>query len=595
MLGHLRRRWAGLAVLAAGVPSLGCYATNSYTLKLDGAAPANSQLCERSSRRDSAEVCGPLAGEALEAPGVLAVQVVNTVADEEYTVRLEETVRGASADPTPNEVVQEVASRLTGLSKDFVGPLDGEKEAAVESGRRLLTRVSRSIADERPAVAAALAGIAQPAVAELGPDHDPAGVFSYWLDEANGAFKERAGTVLGSPGSGYAPPRIIRLGPDDLTYLASKRIDGNELARFSIRWCKVESFGSSPFGSKKPWLHEPPPWQTPTELLSQLSLGPAEVRTIVREGGSDLGARIGAALVEANIAAKRGAEPSVAAQSLYHLFAVSHMASDLGRCAANLEFLAGAGSLSQPVLKDVQSELPGLAAAGEKLRATANAARLFDSAIAPLAEHAAIEELTQSGNGGTLAFGTYTLHPGRLSLSVSSKSGQHSAEPIAQLELAVQSSGPVSVSVGPVISVCSKCMHSVTERFTVVDEGGTTSVRRGLADDTSSSSIGYAAMLHYSLFGGTRNQVGLALGYPLADQTGTALGVLAGVSYRNTVGIQVSLGAHLFETKEPTQELPLDVSADSAVAITADDVTQRAIATAYFVFFGATSDLFYKP
>src|SRR6185436_14552608 len=97
-------------------------------------------------------------------------------------------------------------------------------------------------------------------------------------------------------------------------------------------------------------------------------------------------------------------------------------------------------------------------------------------------------------------------------------------------------------------------------------------VRRTLDDDSSSVSIGYAAMLHYSLWGGARNQLGLALGYPIRDQTGTALGVLAGLSYRNTVGIQLTTGAHVFETRAPRRgSVPVDVNLGDAAALTPDD------------------------
>jgi len=103
-------------------------------------------------------------------------------------------------------------------------------------------------------------------------------------------------------------------------------------------------------------------------------------------------------------------------------------------------------------------------------------------------------------------------------------------------------------------------------------------------------------MLHYSLWGGTRNQLGLALGYPIRDQTGTALGVLAGLSYRNTVGIQLTTGAHVFETRAPRRgSVPVDVSSGDAAALTPDDVTQAHVAAAWFIFFGATSDLLMKP
>jgi hypothetical protein len=107
-------------------------------------------------------------------------------------------------------------------------------------------------------------------------------------------------------------------------------------------------------------------------------------------------------------------------------------------------------------------------------------------------------------------------------------------------------------------------------------------------------SIGYAAMLHYSLWGGTRNQVGVAVGYPLRDQTGTLLSVLAGASYRNTVGLQLSTGVHVFETREPKASMPVDVSSGAATALTPSDVTRPGMAAAWFLFVGATSDLFMK-
>jgi hypothetical protein len=124
---------------------------------------------------------------------------------------------------------------------------------------------------------------------------------------------------------------------------------------------------------------------------------------------------------------------------------------------------------------------------------------------------------------------------------------------------------------------------------------GVPEVHRLLADRPSSVGFGYAAMLHYSLWGGTRNQFGAAIGYPLRDQTGTALGVLAGASYRNTVGFQISTGVHLFETKAPKQPLPVDVSAPAALGLSVDNVTEPAVTAAWYLFLGATSDLLMKP
>jgi hypothetical protein len=53
---------------------------------------------------------------------------------------------------------------------------------------------------------------------------------------------------------------------------------------------------------------------------------------------------------------------------------------------------------------------------------------------------------------------------------------------------------------------------------------------------------------------------------------------------------------HVFETRAPREgSVPVDVSSGEAAALTPDDVTQAKVTAAWFLFFGATSDLLMKP
>jgi len=603
-------------VALAGVTTLSltaCYATNSYTLKLDAQQQSKSQLCQRSSASDQ-ETCAPLASQTLEAPGVLAVEVVNTASDKNYTLRLAETVRGAASGPTPDDVVQEVSKRLTGLSSDFFQKLDPQPGVSTEAAQSLLVQVSTTLKGKKPAASAVLAGIAQGLQAQQ-VDVKPrvtaaAAVFDPWIDDTKPAWKTTAAVGAAGPlnepsGKGRPPPRTLVYVPADLTYLDSKikpaspavELGGDSLADFTIAWCAPDSFGKYPFDNQL-WVNEPAPWVDEQDLLQKLALDQAAIAKIVSGGGSDLANQIGKLLIEANTAVASGKQPSEPAKVIHYLVFASRIAHDLDHCERNLGSIARLPTLTAAGAKKVSATLLAVQAAHQRLSSTATALHVFETLIAPLATRAAVDELTKAGNGAAVAFGTYTLQPGHLSLGASARAldagPEAQADPVAQLEFKVQDTGPVSVSVGPVVSVCSKCIHSVQESFSVVDDAGVPTVHRLLSDNTSSMSIGYAAMLHYSLWGGTRNQIGAAIGYPIRDQTGTALGVLAGVSYRNTVGLQISTGVHVFETQKPKNALPLDVSSGSAAALTPSDVTQSSVSAAWFMFIGATSDLLVK-
>lgn len=119
MGSHLRAGhsgWRKFAACVAVCVSTACYSTNSYRLKLDAAKDAQSELCERSSDNGT-ETCKPLAGQALEAPGALAVQIVNTDASKSYTLRIEEATRG-SARPRGRYLAYAFGTGKLSLSRD---------------------------------------------------------------------------------------------------------------------------------------------------------------------------------------------------------------------------------------------------------------------------------------------------------------------------------------------------------------------------------------------------------------------------------------------------------------------------------------------
>jgi hypothetical protein len=608
----LRTISGSTAALALATGNLaGCYAQNSYLLRIDAAQESRSELCvmKQAGAGGSLEEqsCEPLASQQLEAPGVLAVEVTNTSASKVYEVRLEETRRGAEGGPTPDEVIQEVSSRLTGLSAGFVGGLDKEPGVAREAGRQLLLSVSSAVGKDRPQLGAALEGVAdglKPKPAEASPDDGPA-TMQPWVDAATHSWKKgsdiSAPVVLGEPNR-RPPPRAVEYDAADFDYVAQRasekdgqgksipdRLTGDAFALFTVEWCTPESFGKDPF-TDQPWVTEPAPWTDPQDLLKKLALDAPKIARLVSTGGFDITEHI-KNLRKEIVAAKPGSRPSEPALVLNYLLNVSRIAHDLDRCEHNLGSLPPA---SEAVARQVAVTLAAVKATRLRLESTMTAQSVFQHAIAPIAVRAAVKELMSSGNGGTLAFGTYTLRAGTLSVSATSAEADAEPKAVTKLEFPVRNVGPVSVSVGPFVSLCSECIHSVKERYDVVDADGTPSVRRMISDEPGSRSIGYAAMLHYSLLGGTRHQGGVALGYPLRDQTGTALGVLAGVGYRNTVGIQLSTGVHVFQTQKATVNLPVDVSAATTAGVTPDDVTDGSISAAWFLFIGATSDLLMK-
>ncbi len=589
--------------LLGGCPLLtACYSTNSYLLKLDAQNQADSRLCELTS--DGKQDCHPIAGQTLEAPGALTVELANTAPEKQYELELEETQRGASNVPTPDDVLQEVATRLTGLSTAFVGKLDtNDSGAAPKEASKLLTAVSTAVAGRQPAAAAALSGIAEglkprPAAAK---NKAEIGVWKAWIDDAKHSWKAQSDFALGD--TREAPPRAIAYSAADLDYVKQRasepgtdgkaipdKLTGDALGRFTVAFCKPDSFGNDPF-TNLPWVSEPAPWVDQKDLLKKLALEPAQITALVAAGNSNLAERIGKLLTEADEAEQAGKSPSEPARILKYLFTVSRIHGELERCEHNLGVLPGLSTAAA----DVAQTLRDVQVAEQRLGASATAEAVFENMIAPFAIKTAVQVLTRGGNGGVLSFGTYTLHAGRMALSASSNTGDERHETLSRLEFPVRNVGPVSVSVGPFVSLCNKCIHDVKERFNVADENGVPTVHRVLDDDTASAAIGWAAMVHYSLVGGTRNQGGVALGYPLRDQTGTALGVLAGLSYRNTVGIQLTTGVHLFESQKPKGRVPLDVSSGSAATLTPDDITQHGVAAAWFFYLGATSDLLMKP
>ena len=88
LLSNATRALRITAIAGAWLAVSGCYSTNSYLLKLDAQDQSKSQLCEQTSNSDR-QTCSPLAGQGLEAPGVLAVEIVNSSGDKSYGVRLE--------------------------------------------------------------------------------------------------------------------------------------------------------------------------------------------------------------------------------------------------------------------------------------------------------------------------------------------------------------------------------------------------------------------------------------------------------------------------------------------------------------------------
>ncbi len=213
--------WLRAAVLCVVVS--GCYATNNYTLKLDATEQSKSQLCERSSHTTQ-EACEPLAGQTLEAPGVLAVQVIKAQSDRQYNLRLEETLRGATEVPTPDEVIKQVSTRLTGLSKDFLGPLDPNKPGApTEAAKKLLLSVSTSLAPKKPAAAAALAGVAAGLDGTTAPTvrvEPESGTMQPWIDEARAEWNDGADfNLFQRP----PPARAFEYNAFDLQYVNRSR------------------------------------------------------------------------------------------------------------------------------------------------------------------------------------------------------------------------------------------------------------------------------------------------------------------------------------------------------------------------------------
>ncbi|MEY4579679.1 MAG: hypothetical protein RL701_4382, partial [Pseudomonadota bacterium] len=502
------------------------------------------------------------------------------------------------------------SARLIGLSQDFMGPLDPtQPSAATDAAKTVLLASANALAPTHPAASAALAGLAEGLTANAAPKvrtKAEAATFKPWIDDTTAQWRQLENNSFQRP----PPPRTIEYNLLDLDFvtheaeaiMAAKpktapvdKLSQAALAQFTVDWCKLESFDSEldrDPSTDKPWLQEPTPWRDPAELLRKLALDEAAVDAIIHTGESDIQKRIRTWRMEA-VKAKTPADTlSEPAKLLNYLFNITRIARQLERCEHNLGLLtAYATTPAIPAtLLAIQTKL-------QSLKDTATAFAVFEAVLAPLAVRATVAEITASNHAGNIAFGTYTLHPGRISISANAGDGVKTNEPVAQLELRVQDVGPVSVAVGPLLTVCSNCIHSVSERAAVVDQDGTATVHRTLTDEKSGMSIGYAAMLHYSLWGGTRHQFGPALGYPLRDQTGTALSVLGGFGYRNTLGVQVTLGVHVFETRKPVtgRTFPIDLSSPATATLTAADVTTPTVTAAFFIFVGATSDLLMKP
>jgi hypothetical protein len=596
-------RSLGLGLLALGM-STGCHVTSAHHIRFDARDPSKSTLCTRDSDMtpDEEAKCAPLAGQSLEAPGPVSIEVVRYHGDGKLALEVESTSTGpASLDP--NAVLAEILRRMNGLgsalARDIGTDLPEPALAAMksETGKAVLDHIAAAAVQVRPDVRLAIDRLAS----NLVPPTPPAersitseGLFRPWLPDGKQGLEPPQGQqLLGSPAHGYAPARFAVFDDGDLQFLESKQRGVGALADHVIRFCSPQSFGTAD-SQNHDWLaYLKAANLRDQDVLEALLIDEALIQRVVAGEPPVFSTRLGKLLDEAGEARDAGKDPQGPARVAYVISSASRIRADLEVCEKNIEFLK-----ATPVDQAKKTALDQARKSLEELKAAAaSPSELYDRYLSPLVTRVAYATIEGAYDNNAISFGTFGVRPGEITLNVREEKGAEQRS-VSRVTFPVVAGERVTVGVGLFTSLCSECFQEVEEGLYVVEatdpaaEPGAPTRRLGISK--RSFSYGFAAMLNVGLFSSTNHQLAASLGYPVTGSS--AESILAGLSYRVRPGFQAGIGVHLFAATRLKVGYPetINLGIPENATLTAEMVTESRPAAAGYFFVGFSPDLFSK-
>lgn len=608
-----RSLWVGvlaLSVSACGAGSLQTASAPHYHLRLNAEEPASSVLCERaieveSTGQPSADVggagrdinCRPVASQTLEAPGQLTVTLEHPTPGQTYQLDYQETHSGGSS-AAPQRVIDELVRRLSGFAMSGVSSLlDGAARTDPVAqrlpglgGREQLDSVAAMLDGElRARIAAATQRVLPRApVASAPPLTYEALVLQYVedgaLDTSPVSFSEQEAPFA----------RTHRLDANAASLLRGGGRSDDEVAAFVAAHCRRDGWGSLLAENEAVHTLEyvAPPVRA-EDVVGALGLTPEALAGVLGgEGSFSIGREIQARYGEAVGVLRRGAVPEGRARAVHQLAVEARLHRQLGVCLHNVDYLLAQATLAPArvaALAAARAEVVALQASAR------DAAQLYAATILPFVSEVAATYVSQVAADAPVQLGTYTLRGGEVSLAVR----QQGAEPFTRHRFAVREGPWVAVSVGPVVTFCASCLTRVEQQALPAESDGENpgmprAARPVIRQTAESAGVAMAISLHLTVFRFPHAQLGVMLGYPIGDATGSALTGLLGASLRiSPIGLQIGVGAQFFEQRSMRAGFgtEVDLSLPDNAYLTIDAVSQTTIGVAGFAMAGVSFDV----
>jgi len=422
--------------------------------------------------------------------------------------------------------------------------------------------------------------------------------------------------ILNQLANPYPPPRIVDLERQDVDVLTRLQVKNPELglATLALESCRVESFGPEAYDDVRTPLIDYFKKARPSKeaLVGFLDIHVTSLddllRTAKSAGRNSLLERVAAlrnagnAKVAARLRGESAPVLTPAEELVVSLYDANRAHRDAGHCIANVGFVSklAAGKLADTeltkVAKQLAAELPKLTALRD---ATAPFEDVFYSVIDSITERIVIAIDEGIHNGDDVQFGTVSLRPGPLQVTLSHEKSGEDAKQVADYAIDVNHNPQFAISVGPALSLCGSCFRHVAEQVAAGGADG----KRELVLQTESVDYTSALLLHVALVSRAWFSGGITIGYPVSDTSSRSRAAMVGVSARHRIGVALSVGAMVFwgqrlkeaygggEAKSGTT---IDTTQPGLSGLTTDSVVDTGPEAALFVNLGLTSDLFQR-
>ncbi|MCG8420365.1 MAG: hypothetical protein MJE77_20725 [Proteobacteria bacterium] len=612
-------------LLLAGVLSLSaCVTAKRYVLKVDAARPGKATLCNSDSTDnadDAEDRCRSFGGQTLDAPGTLAIVVTNPADSTTYQLRTEQAVSSKSPH-SPRGILSEVLDRFGKLSGGFIEELDPDDpdkkskshDTAIEifkDTRKQLEKIGQTAAAK--AVDAHLGKLVAGPV-ETDRQKPRSARFTHYLDRDGKAMTMneviRANdsvVVLGAPAFAYPPARFFDLDQADIDEIndksKAKQRSGLraevELARHVLDACDPKNLGKTPYQGFLLWAQYLAAYDW-DQLTGQTVLGALDVdrNTIESHLSGALSLDLQRTMRELRKQAYRAQQADKpvtgAAKVLDLLSTASRINRDSGHCKNNIEFVLSKlhrrrDAALRGRLETLKTADDGRASIGDMIDRTRTASQIFRTYLEPMVQRVVIQSATGTHSGREIGFGAVSLRAGKMTIEVTAEQDR-SVSKLVRYQVPVAASPTVAVSVGPIVSLCRVCFQTVEEKPKPNSQPGDASQ---LVKVKSDAAVGNAALVHVTLLSESWFRLGACLGYPLDPPAETTNGLLAGVSMSHRIGVLLSLGIHIFQTRrlKPGYGSEIDRTRPELAGLTADSVTREAHSAAFFVHLGLTTEL----